>query len=909
MLETIVASSALIVVLTLLRHFFRGKISLRLQYALWLLVAIRLLMPFSIFNSSLSVLNIVDVGGQTARVENPPTTPQYGYGKQIGVNPADMIDGATGGSNDVTDTLGTSPYAGRDNTTNPLGSSNNEASLANALHIAWLAGVGAVGFWFVLQNVLFYVKLRKTRESAEIPNARLPVYLSRHVKSPCLFGFRPAIYLHPDNLADGEALKYILAHEETHCRHGDHLWSYLRCICLALHWFNPLVWWAAVLSRRDCEIACDEGALVRIGDEHRKAYGNTLINMIERRAKPSDLLCGATTMTSGKSGIKERIMMIAKKPKMVLSTLLVLLFALTAIVGCTFTGADNNPKEDVTLYERAGVTIAIPNQYADQLLVDPTLGDSGNYDDESMLIRVYQKSTYDKYQGMGYLFSIVRYTQAQYEQFLTSDGSGQTFFAKDGNYYYGFFFATDVQAPDDHEGFAALFSAVGDYVKSDVIARNHLTAYSDKEFFGRTYTYEGEHVFLSYYPYYGYNGSKEEVWTLILSQPAKQGDAGIWCVERWKDQYGSIYPCFPNEDGTPSSEYYAKRQAESDSGSDTSWLDPREVALAFVKKTFDHSPATLDSFQVSDNAGSPADLFAASTGNIYDYLPDLLAGKTVSDYRLLPCFANFTRATWSELNRKYGSDWFNPLWVAIRDAAVSQRQADSDDQLLRDYYIGKAYLVSDGAYSEGLADIVLMQWNANSGLYSACLKERFSTEEATALRDSIVNWISFFGDENRPFGLDIPGNKPTIYLGAYPIEFPFGFDLVENSRDTHRAESFGQVTSVESDGLQITYLSSDNPDAPVYTVITLRANKERYAAGGVAIGDSEQLLLANWPDKLRELQDGISYDDEAWFGSDYDRAYSYTPKDSTKSLVYLIKDGLVSGIEVVNGLDGAMYQP
>lgn len=887
MLETIITSSVLIAVLILLRYFFKGKINLRLQYALWLLVAVRLLMPFSIFDSSFSVLNIVTVDRQAEQMKSPVTLPQSDSAQRTDVNNAEGIADAANISE-------TSRYTVQDEKINADNTSKEKAPLEGVLYILWLVGAIALGLWFILQNIWFYTRLRKTREAVEIPGSRLPVYLSRYVKSPCLFGFRPAIYIHPHSLTDNESLKYILAHEETHCRHGDHLWSYLRCLCLALHWFNPLVWWAAVLSRRDCEIACDESTLNRIGDEHRKAYGNTLITMIERRTKPFDLLCGATTMTSGKAGIKERITMIAKKPKMLLPTLLVVILILAAAVGCTFTGANRNSRKDVTLYQRGGVTIAIPNEYEDQLLIDPV-----ENNDETTLIRVYQKSAYEKYEGMGFLFSIVRYTEARHEQFLSSDGSGQSFFAKDETSYYGFFFATDVQAPDDDETFSGLFSAVGDYVKSDMITRNGLAPYSDDEFFKRNYTYDSEHIFLSYYPYAN-NGSREEVWTLILSQPAKQGDTGIWCVERWKDQSGNTYPYFPDENGLPSAKYYAQRQAECDSGSDRSWLDPQQVALAFVKRAFDHTQATPDSFSISGNPASPADLFAASTGNIHDYIPDLMAGKAVSDYELLPCLENFTHATWAELEKKYGNNWFDPLWSALRDAAVSDRQADSDDQTLRDYYIGKAYLVSDGAYAEGLADIVLLQWENDSALYSACLDGRFSAEEATSLRRSLTYSISY---NESPFGLFIPGSERSIYLGAYPADFPFGCDLTEKSRETHRAESFGQVTVVESDGLQVTYL---NPAEGMYTVITLRTDKESYAAAGVAIGDGEEFLLAHWPDKLEKL-DGIHNDGEAWFGSEYDHAYAYTPEESTKSVVYLIKDSMVSGIEIVNGLDGALY--
>lgn len=336
MLETIITSSLLIAILILLRYFFKGKINLRLQYALWLLVAIRLFMPFPIFESSLSVLNIIDIGRQAVQTENPVAWIQSESTQHIGVN-------ITVGMTDLTDNAGTSRNTVQDELAAPDISPNENISLSDILYTVWLIGAIAIGFWFIMQNIWFYARLRKTREPAKIQSSQLPVYLSRHVKSPCLFGLRPAIYIHPDSLTDDEVLKYILVHEETHYRHGDHLWSYLRCVCLALHWFNPLVWWAAVLSRRDCEIACDESTLIRIGDEHRKAYGNTLINMIERRAKPSDLLLGATTMTSGKSGIKERITMIAKKPKMAIYTFVAVLLIVAVAVGCTFTGAGNKP--------------------------------------------------------------------------------------------------------------------------------------------------------------------------------------------------------------------------------------------------------------------------------------------------------------------------------------------------------------------------------------------------------------------------------------------------------------------------------------------------------------------------------------------------------------------------------------
>lgn len=72
-------------------------------------------------------------------------------------------------------------------------------------------------------------------------------------------------------------LRHTVEHEITHFRHGDHFWSALRSVCIALHWYNPLVWWAAILSRNDAELACDEGTIRRIGEDARAEYGRTLI--------------------------------------------------------------------------------------------------------------------------------------------------------------------------------------------------------------------------------------------------------------------------------------------------------------------------------------------------------------------------------------------------------------------------------------------------------------------------------------------------------------------------------------------------------------------------------------------------------------------------------------------------------
>lgn len=83
-----------------------------------------------------------------------------------------------------------------------------------------------MGGWFLYVEFALALRLFRTRERVEGSGSFLPVYVTDAIPSPCLFGLiRPAIYLTPDVVEDEETLRHVLAHEETHFRHGDLIWS------------------------------------------------------------------------------------------------------------------------------------------------------------------------------------------------------------------------------------------------------------------------------------------------------------------------------------------------------------------------------------------------------------------------------------------------------------------------------------------------------------------------------------------------------------------------------------------------------------------------------------------------------------------------------------------------------------
>ena len=135
------------------------------------------------------------------------------------------------------------------------------------------------------------------------------------------------------------AFGHAVEHELTHFRHGDHIWALLRGACLAVHWYNPMVWWAAVLSLRDAELACDEATIRRLGESERARYGRTLIGLTCQKRRT--VLLTATTMTGGRRGLEERIRLIAQKPKTAGVPMAAALLILAVAAGCTFTGPES----------------------------------------------------------------------------------------------------------------------------------------------------------------------------------------------------------------------------------------------------------------------------------------------------------------------------------------------------------------------------------------------------------------------------------------------------------------------------------------------------------------------------------------------------------------------------------------
>lgn len=365
MLQWFLTSSVLTAAVLLLRLMLKDRISVRLRYALWALVLVRLLIPGTLGETHYSILNLLPSSGLTAgEGQNAPT---------YSPSPSDSIMDPYG--QDVllygqeNTTSGQTPaQTGSLSTDSPKEQASSDISkgLSTAFPIRTMFVRESAALIFLLgsmvcagillfSNLTFFHRLKKSRiplqddgrtaadvwsrmrraSAGKIP----PVYESGEVTSPCLYGlFRPAVYLPPRLSEDETALTYVLAHEFIHRRHLDHIWAILRSLTLVLHWYNPLVWLSARLSKKDAELFCDEATVNSLGEEHRTEYGRTLVRMATQKTETGSLFGCSTAMKLSSSELAGRIQTLTAKPRTTKWAALVLLFTLTCTTGCSFLG-------------------------------------------------------------------------------------------------------------------------------------------------------------------------------------------------------------------------------------------------------------------------------------------------------------------------------------------------------------------------------------------------------------------------------------------------------------------------------------------------------------------------------------------------------------------------------------------
>ena len=323
MLKEVLTVSALIAVVLLVRAIFKNRVPKRMLYALWLVVLLKLCLPGTLV--SLPVLPAEDAAVPAQSAERPVQT------APVIQRPAQTV---------------TKPQTPAQQPVSPVQETAKPAAkpltTAQILQIAWFSGSALLGLWLFGTWLTFTIRLHRDRRFLGKRGGTC-IYVSGAVKSPCLAGLIPAVYLTQDVLQTDEA-ELIVRHELTHLHHLDFLWSLCRTIAVIVYWWNPLIWLAAICSKRDAELACDEAVAAKLPECERLAYARAILAQAPRKA---------SALSLAGPPVKERILFLTKKRRTsVLCVVLALLLVVSA-TGCSFAELTQQKAGEITMPDHA----------------------------------------------------------------------------------------------------------------------------------------------------------------------------------------------------------------------------------------------------------------------------------------------------------------------------------------------------------------------------------------------------------------------------------------------------------------------------------------------------------------------------------------------------------------------------
>ncbi len=268
--------SVLIVLIVLVQLILRRRLGIRWHYFLWLLLLIRLAMPW-LPESRISVFNLVPRSIQQGRIIESISEPQStrGMGFYFGAESADVQE-----------------------TPQEADSKTVFIRLLHMLPLLWLLGVLLMAGYICMRNISLWLTVKRERPITDQEVLELledckmgmgiqtiiGVIVSDRIKSPALFGFvRPRLLL-PQGMLETyglEELRYVFIHELAHLRQRDIYLGWLMALLQIVHWFNPLMWFAFGRMRADRELACDGLAVSMMDADEPPKYGRTIVNLLE----------------------------------------------------------------------------------------------------------------------------------------------------------------------------------------------------------------------------------------------------------------------------------------------------------------------------------------------------------------------------------------------------------------------------------------------------------------------------------------------------------------------------------------------------------------------------------------------------------------------------------------------------
>lgn len=325
------SGTMLIIMLFIFKPLFREKMSHRWQYYVWLIIVVRLLIPFT------PEISLVGTVFQETELVIERVTETNTFDK---VDPIQPIENVGTIPNDIS-------IIGATSLSSPV------VVISKNLGLIWLV----IALIFIIRKVTIYqgfvkyikagreevsdIELLNTlAQIGEQIGVKRPVelYINSLISSPLLLGFfRPCIVLPTLDIPKRD-FEYTILHELTHYKRKDMFYKWLVQITICFHWFNPFVYLMGQKISQDCELSCDEEVIKALDERGRREYGDTLLHAMALVGAYKDTI-SSVTLNESKELLRERLGAIinfrekSKATKFVMLTLTFILIICSIVAG------------------------------------------------------------------------------------------------------------------------------------------------------------------------------------------------------------------------------------------------------------------------------------------------------------------------------------------------------------------------------------------------------------------------------------------------------------------------------------------------------------------------------------------------------------------------------------------------
>lgn len=336
-LSSLIGSITTLMIL-IVKGLFKEKLNPKFHYYIWLVLLIKLMIPFGP-QTPLSISNIYE----KVHVQSPINQ----NAQETEINILQQIKNTNSGTSISSKDLQSSNKTVLNKDINiPL---INKVNIERVLFFIWMLGA-------VLYALVLFIGNKKLKETVEssIKNinnthkkvlyncmdtmnikARVEISYSTKISTPSLCSLIKPKILIPVSVAENisnEEFKYIVIHELCHLKNKDLLINWITNLLSVVYWFNPILLYGFHKMRQDCEFSCDNEVISYLDKSENVQYGNTMIKILELAGNNKRLI-GTTSMVMNSSEIKRRIIMISKYKKMSAKSILM------GIVVVAFTGS------------------------------------------------------------------------------------------------------------------------------------------------------------------------------------------------------------------------------------------------------------------------------------------------------------------------------------------------------------------------------------------------------------------------------------------------------------------------------------------------------------------------------------------------------------------------------------------